>query len=216
MTEMPNHRRSFFPVCLNVSGKRCVVIGGGPVSLRKVKALLENGAEVEVVSPHLCPELSELSWINKIRTRQKEFEPGDIEEAFLVIAATDSRASNRDIAEEARRRRIPVNAVDDPETSDFIIPSYLNRGSLTIAVSTGGASPALSRKIRTALEDDFGAEYSQLTELVGEVRSELKRQGTIVDSEKWQQALDLDLLIEKLRSGQRDEAKSVLMKNLES
>ena len=205
----------YYPVFLDVYGKRCVVVGGGAVALRKVKALLEHGAMVEVVSPYLCPELNELATADIIKRRPKEYEPQDIKDAFLVIAATDEEATNREVADEANRRRILVNAVDQPDFSDFIVPSYFRRGALTIAISTNGTSPALARKIRTNLEQSFSEEYAHLIDMIREVRSELKERAINIDGESWQKALDLDLLIRLQQSGRRDEAKAILMHNLE-
>lgn len=206
----------YYPICLNVHDKRCVVVGGGTVALRKVKALLEHGAIVEVVSQNLCPELSELARANMLKAHLKDYEPQDIKDAFLVIAATNEEDTNKKVADEARRHEILVNAVDKPESSDFIVPSYFRRGALTIAISTDGASPALSRKVRTSLEQSFGEEYTRLTDLLQEARSELKRRAITINGDDWQKALDLDLLIELLQSGQRDEAKAILMHNLEA
>ena len=204
----------YYPICLDVYGKRCVVVGGGTVALRKVKTLLEHGAIVEVVSHNLCPELSELARANIIKAHPKDYEPQDIEDTFLVIAATDEEDTNKEIADEARRHKTLVNVVDRQGSSDFIVPSYFRRGALTIAISTNGASPALSRKLRTRLEQSFGEEYTHLTDLIREVRSELKKRTINIDGDDWQKALDLDLLIELLQSGQRDKAKAILMHNL--
>ena len=209
-------RNSYYPVFLSVRGKKCVVVGGGRVALRKVKALLEHGADVAVVSPALCPELSDLANAKKIRALLKEYEPGDIKGSFLTIAATTESDTNQKVANEARRQKILVNVVDSPEQSDFIVPAYLRRGALTIAVSTAGSSPALARKIRTRLEQDFGEEYTSLTDLIKEVRTESKKRAITISSDDWQRALDLDLLIELLRNGQRDKAKATLLANLET
>ena len=209
-------QHSYYPICLDICGKRCVVIGGGKVALRKVKTLLEYGAIVEVVSPYFHPELSELAMANIIKGHLKKYEPQDINDAFLVIAATGEEATNNEVADEARRHKILVNTVDKPESSDFIVPSYFRSGALTIAISTNGASPALSRKIRTNLEQSFGKDYASLTDLIKEVRSELRKKAININGDGWQKALDLDLLIELLQSGQRDEAKAILMHNLET
>ena len=111
---------------------------------------------------------------------------------------------------------ILVNVVDDPEHSDFIIPSYFSRGNVTIAISTSGKSPALARKIRSQLEKNFGTEYAQLALLASEVRSELRQQRIKVSNKAWQKALDLTLLIELLKEGQTQEAKDVMLKNLKA
>lgn len=205
----------YYPVFLNIRGKRCVVVGGGKVALRRVKVLLEHGADVEVVSPSLCPELGQLAKAQTITVLLKEYEPKDIEGAFIAIAATAESDTNQKVADEARRQKILVNVATSPEQSDFILPSYLRRGNLTIAVSTAHRSPALARKIRTRLEQDFGEEYASLADLIEEVRSELKKRAVVVSGNDWQRALDLDLLLELLRNGQRDKAKATLMVNLE-
>jgi siroheme synthase-like protein len=205
----------YYPIFLNIRGKRCVVVGGGPVALRKVKALLEHEANVEVISPELCPELSQLAKSRAIQVLQKNYNGGDLQGAFIAIAATDDGEINNKVAEEARAKGVLVNVVDDSEHSDFIVPSQLRRGDITIAVSTAGKSPALARKIRTRLEKDFGTEYASLALLVDEVRSELKRQGIKINGYSWQEAIDLDVLIELLRTGQDEKAKATLLANLE-
>jgi siroheme synthase-like protein len=115
---------------------------------------------------------------------------------------------------EARRQGALVNVVDEPGESDFIVPSFFRRGDLTLAVSTGGASPAFARKIRTWLEKSIGEDYSKLLSLVKEVRSELKRGKRAVSPEVWQEGLDLDLLIGFVRKGQKNKAKKLLLKRL--
>ncbi len=203
----------YYPVSLNIQGKRCVVIGGGEVALRKVKALLEHGASVQVVSPALCPELNQLATSRAIDVLHKEYEPGDLKDAFIAIAATTENDTNQKVADEARQKKILVNVADSRQQSDFIIPSYFRRGDLTIAVSTAGGSPALARKIRTGVEENFGEEYATLTSLVEEVRSQLKRRGITATGDDWQKALDLDLLVRLLQTGQREKAKATLLSN---
>jgi len=206
---------SYYPISLNIIGRRCVVVGGGQVALRKVKALLEHGAKVEVISPTLCPELHRLNTAKAISILHKEYEPGDLRGAFIAIAATAEADTNQKVADDARQQKTLVNVADSREQSDFIVPSYLCRGELTIAVSTAGRSPALARKIRTRLEKDLGEEYASLVVLIEEVRSELKKRSVKVSGDDWQQSLDLDLLVDLLRTGQREKAKAVLLGNLE-
>lgn len=206
----------YYPIFLNIRGKRCVVVGGGRVALRKVWVLLEHGANVEVISPALCPELSQLAEARTINVIRKGYEPGDLKGVFLTIAATTENDVNQKVAEEARQEKILVNVVDNAEQSDFIVPSCLRRGNFTIAVSTAGSSPALARKVRTRLEQDFGEEYTTLTNLIEAVRAELKKGAVIVSGDDWQKALDLDLLLELLRNGQQEKAKATLLGNLET
>jgi len=209
-----NRLASYYPIFLNISGRRCVVVGGGQVALRKVKALIECGADIEVISPDLCLELRRLAESREVRALNREYQSGDLRGAFVVIAATDNSDVNRKVAEEAKRNAALVNVVDDAENSDFIIPSYLRRGDVTVAISTAGKSPALARKIRTRLEKDLGNEYASLTNLIGEVRAEAKRQRIQVDGDDWQEALDLDLLLELLHSGESERARALLLTNL--
>lgn len=207
---------AYYPVFLNVKGRKCVVVGGGDVALRKVKVLLEPGADVEIISPDLCPELAKLAESGKIRALIKEYRPGNFKNAFIVIAATDNRGINQRVVAEARKRAVLVNAVDDAENSDFIVPSHLRRGELTIAVSTGGASPALARKIRSRLEKELGDEYALLASLISKVRSEVRRQKLEIDGDGWQEALDLDLLLDLLRKGEKEKARATLLSNLKA
>jgi siroheme synthase-like protein len=205
----------YYPIFLNISGKKCVVVGGGPVALRKVRALLEHGANVKVISPALCPELSQLGQDGTVRILRRDYVPGDLEDALITVAATDDSRVNGRVATEARKRGGLVNVVDDPQRSDFIVPSYLRRGDITIAVSTGGRSPALAQRIRAKLEESLGAEYASLALLVGEVRSELKQRGITVDSHDWQEVLDLDSLIYMVQAGRNDEVRALLFSSLE-
>ena len=211
---MKRNTGTYFPVFLDVRRKKCVVIGGGQVAFRKVRTLLDCGASVTVISPVLHPDLSELANKKSIQVIRRSYKSGDLKGAFIVIAATGTKETNRKVAKEAGRVGALVNVVDDPEPSDFIVPSVVRRGDLTIAISTGGMSPALARKIRTRLEDSFGEEYALLVSLVEEVRSTLRRKGIRVNAERWQNALDLDFLAQLLRTGQKDKAKAVLMKKL--
>ncbi len=207
---------AYYPVSLNISGRKCVVVGGGQVALRKVKALLEHGADVEVISPDLCPELVQLAGSGEIRVLAREYLAGDLRKAFVAIAATDDSETNRRVVAEARKGAVLVNVVDDAENSDFIVPSYLRRGEVTVAVSTSGRSPALARKIRIRLEKELGDEYASLAHLIGEVRAEVKREGMKVDGDRWQKALDLDLLLELISRGDEAEARAILLSNLKS
>lgn len=202
---------SYYPVFLDIAGKRCVVIGGGQVALRKVQTLLEYGAKVEVISPELCPELDA---VTEIHVSRRHYQLGDLKGAFLAIVATDNYGINHQIAREARSQAVLVNVVDDAEYCDFILPSLVRRGDMTIAVSTAGRSPALARKLRTRLEQDFGEEYAVLVRLIDEVRRDLKQRGITVDSETWQDALELDLLTGLVKLGQIEKAREILSRHL--
>jgi siroheme synthase-like protein len=206
----------YYPIFLNIKDKKCVVVGGGQVALRKVKMLLDGRANVFVISPNPHPEIIKLSKRKAIHLIQRDYKTGDLKEAVITLACTDVKEVNRKVADEAKKARVPVNVADDPERSTFITPSFFKRGNLTIAVSTAGVSPALARKIRTKLEKSFGKEYASLLSLIGEVRSKLKEKGRKVGTETWQEALDLDLLIQLVRSGQSKKAKAILLTKLQT
>lgn len=212
--KMSDQSTQYYPVFLNISGRRCIVVGGGQVALRKVRTLLEHGANITVISPELCPELDQLAENGEIEVRQQGYREGDLAGAFVVIAATDDGAINQQVVREAREIGALINVVDDADNSDFIAPSVVRRGDITIAISTAGRSPALARKLRTKLEEHFSDEYASLVNLVGEVRTEVRQQGIPVDNERWQEALNLDLLIGLLRQGEAEKAKSMLLSNL--
>ena len=206
----------YYPVFLNIKGRKCAVIGGGQVALRKVIILLEHGAKVKVISLELCSELASLAEKKRISVLNREYRNGDLKGVFVAIAATDSSIINQQVAREAREKSALVNVVDDASNSDFIAPSIVRRGEITIAISTSGQSPALARKLRTKLEKEFGKEYARLGRLLGEVRAEAKKQGIIVDGEGWQEAIDLNRLLELLKKGQDEQAKSSLLSNLKA
>jgi precorrin-2 dehydrogenase/sirohydrochlorin ferrochelatase len=157
----------YYPIYLDVKGKRCVVVGGGEVAYRKALSLKEAGAEVVAIAP----EFSKGLLAEKDLILLKQGYSGEcLAGAFLVIAATNDQEVNQKIWEDAQRHGLLVNVVDQPELCNFIVPSVVNRGELQISISTGGASPALARRIRQELESLFGPEYSELTRLLSELR----------------------------------------------
>ncbi len=162
----PHMSRMYYPIFLDLTGRPCVVIGGGSVAERKVRGLLECGARVRVVSPELTEALRGLVEDARIGCVARGYERGDLEGCFLVIAASDDPAVNEGVWEEASGLGILVNVADLPERCNFILPSVLRRGGLALAVGTGGASPALARKLRTDLEARFGPEYAGLVRVM--------------------------------------------------
>jgi len=206
--------KAYYPIFLNLSGKRCVVVGGGRVALRKVEALLAHGARVEVISPVLMPELEHLAQGGHIGALRRRYQAGDLKGVFLAIAATDERQTNLQVMKEARDATVLVNVANDAESSDFIVPSSMRRGDVTVAVSTGGRSPALARKIRTKLERELGDEYASLAILVGKARAQARQQGIRVGGEGWQEALDLELMLDMLKKGQEAKARAILLSHL--
>ncbi len=164
-----------YPIFLEVRGRLCLVVGGGAVAERKVRALLGQGATVRVVSPTLTPALAAEVTAGHVAHRNHAFAPADLEGAFLAFAATDDPAVNAAVAAAAEAARVPVNVADDPSRSTFLVPSTFQRGEVTVAVSTGGASPALAKRLRAELEEKVGEEYAALARLLGEARREVLR-----------------------------------------
>jgi len=206
----------YYPLLLNIQGKKCLVVGGGEVALRKAQMLVEYGAIVEIVSPSLCPGLKELVKDGAVRAVLKDYGPGDLDDALLVVAATDNAGINEKVAAEARKTGILVNVVDKPDISDFIVPSYFRHGAIIVAVSTSGKSPALARKIRAELERDLKAEYAQLAVIANEVRTELKQRGITVSGDDWQEVLNLNSLIELIRRHKNNEAREIMLTRLKT
>ncbi len=161
----------YFPVCLDIHQRRCIVVGGGRVAERKAKGLLEHGGRVEVISPELTPDLTNLQKEGRLHWLQRDYQDGDLAEAFLVIAATDDTSVQARVFAEAESRQIMVNVADVPKWCNFILPATARRGDLSISVSTGGKSPALAKRLRGEMEDHFGKEYGELTEILGNLRS---------------------------------------------
>ena len=161
---------SFYPICLDLAERPCVVVGGGRVAERKVSGLLSCSAQVTVISPELTDELLQRHSEGSIRWIKREFCPGDLEQAFLVIAATDDEETQKQVYEEAAKHNRLLNVADVPRRCNFILPATLRQGDLTISVSTAGKSPALAGKLRMELEKRFGKEYRVLVDILGAIR----------------------------------------------
>jgi precorrin-2 dehydrogenase/sirohydrochlorin ferrochelatase len=165
----------YYPVFLKVQDKVCLVAGGGSVAARKVKSLLECGATVRIVSPELTPTLRELVEQGRAGWVPEPYSEEALADAFLVVAATGDAAVNRQVAADCERRGLPANIVDAPELCSFVVPAVVRRGELVIAVSTGGASPALARRIREQLEAQFDETYSVLPAALGAARDYIRQ-----------------------------------------
>ena len=180
---------SYFPIYLEMTGRRCLVIGGGAVAERKVFNLMEVGAEVCVLSPDATENILRWSKAKSVEFIPRRYQPGDLAEFELAFVATDDREVSAQVFNEGRSLGVWVNAADDPAHSDFILPSVLRRGDLTVAVSSGGRSPALARTIREELELYFTDDYRLLAKLAAEVRDELRARAIQVPFETWRRAL---------------------------
>ena len=171
---------SMYPVTLKLAGKFCTVVGGGSVAVRKVKSLLEQGAEVTVISPALDEELIAIQ--EQFVWRNSMYQDGMLKGSFLVIAATDSRDVNHAVYEWCEEHQVLVNVVDSLQESSFTVNAMVQRGDFMLAVSTSGISPAVSKKVREDLELQYGPEYGTMLEILEEAREEALR--TIEDASK--------------------------------
>jgi precorrin-2 dehydrogenase/sirohydrochlorin ferrochelatase len=163
----------YYPVYLDIQNRKCLVVGGGSVGTRKVKMLLKCGATVTVISQVVSEQLKTLADSTAITLHQRSYRSSDLTGIFLVIGATDDEHLNRQISEDANRLNLLCNIADQPQYCNFILPSIVNRGDLTISVSTSGKSPALAKKLRKNLEDQFGDEYAIVLQLMGAIRKNL-------------------------------------------
>jgi len=203
--------KSHYTVCVDLHGKDCLVVGGGEVARRKAAALNDAGACLVVVSPELESVLEYMAFQKEIEWRKREFKPEDVEGVFLAVAATDDRRVNHTIAELCREKRILCNVVDTPDEGSFIVPSTVERGPMTIAVSTSGISPTLAASIRQELEMAYGEEYGIFLEIMASLRPLVMEEFAspqirqkIFDRMISSRALSL------LRNGMRDEARKEL------
>ena len=199
-----------FPIYADVVGKRCVVVGGGKVAERKVADLLAANAQICVVSPDVTPILERQAAENVIEWRDAPYSSTHLEGAWLVFAATNVRAVNAQVSQDALARRCFVNVADAPEESGFLVPSVVRRGDLCLSVSTGGNNPLLARKLSQELQAQYGPEYGLLVELLGQMRIYVKTRTT----EPGQRRYALSQLIEHevelralLKAGSMDEAR---------
>lgn len=204
-----------YPIFLNLQEKRCLVVGGGEVALRKIQSLLKGGARVAVVAPSATESMRQMASSGQIVLSLREYRESDLEGAFLVIAATNDRKINSTVSVDARRRGVLVNVVDSPGECDFYVPSVVVRGDLVLAISTGGKSPALARKIREDLERAYGPEYDRFLSLMGIVRRKVMAEGASADQKK--QRMDALLrsgLLEAIRRNDVEEIDKILQKTL--
>ena len=205
-----------YPISLEVSGRRAVVIGRMAVAQGKAEGLLQAGAQVTVIAEGPGRVLDKLEREAGATVKRRKYEPGDLEGAFVCVAASDDPETRAAIHAEARWRRVLVNVMDDVPHCDFAAPAVVRRGDLAIAISTGGRSPALARRLREELSEQFDSRWAELLDLLGEVRTE-----TLPDlpdygerARRWQEALDVDVLLRLLGQGKRREARAFLLGRL--
>jgi precorrin-2 dehydrogenase/sirohydrochlorin ferrochelatase len=194
----------YYPVYLDVQSRRCLVVGGGRVGTRKVGTLLQCGAEVTVISREATSELAQMAEQGLIDLQLRDFRSSDLDRIFLVIGATDDQALNRKVHREADAAQRLCNIADQPDLCNFVLPSIVNQGHLSIAISTAGKSPAFAKFLRRQLQDQFGPEYGVMLDLMGAVRQRLLAQAHAPEQHKpLFEKLIQGGLLELIRGGDR-------------
>jgi len=204
-----------YPVCLQLTDKLCVVVGGGGVAERKVKEVLSQHGRVRLISPEVTPFLQQLVDDALIEWFPRGYSKSDLAGAFLVFAATSNRSVQDKVVEDAREENLLVNVADQPEACDFHVPASIHRGELTIAISTNGKSPAMAAMVRKRLEQQIGEEFGVLVELIAEIRKQVLA-GTANQKDKrilFQKILDDDIL-GWIEQGQWDKVEAHIQKVL--
>lgn len=202
----------YYSISVDLRNKNCLVIGGGNVALRKAQSLLDCGARVRLIGTDIIPEVKDLKKIYKYFTcTVKPYGVQDLRSIFLVIAATDNTETNKRITTDTTIRGILINVVDKPRLCNFIVPSVLRRGDLSVSISTGGISPALARMVRLDLEKYFGNEYGDLLAILRSVRPRIVR---LPDKNKkiiWKKIINKTLL-DRIRKKGKKEVQSFIEK----
>ena len=203
----------YYPAFIDVRGRDCVVIGGGDLGEEKVVKLLECDATVVVISPNVTSRVRELAGEGKVEWIRRDYEDGDLERAFIAIANTGDSEMDRRIYREAEERNVILNVVDVTHLCTFIAPSVARRGEVTVATSTGGASPALARTFREKLEGSRILEYADLAPVLSDARAELRRMGLRVPPDHWQTCITEELL-DMVQAGKTEKAYNTLIEGL--
>lgn len=201
----------YYPVHLDINNRKVLVVGGGSVGTRKVKTLLDCGARVTVVSPEVSRQLRELAASGDIKLAERSYQSEDLNGVFVVIGATDDETLNQQISSDADRLNTLCNIADRPEVCNFILPSIVQRDDLVITISTSGQSPALAKKLRKALENQFGEEYGTLLQLMGAIRKKLLQQAHKPEAHKplFEQLINSDLIV-MIQAGKTEEIDMLL------
>ena len=203
----------YYPAFIDVRGRDCVVIGGGDLGEEKVVKLLECDARVIVISSNVTSKVRELADEGKVEWIMRDYRDGDLERAFIAIANTGDSEMDKRIYREAEERNVILNVVDVTHLCTFIAPSVARRGEVTVATSTGGASPALARTFREKLESSRILEYADLAPVLSDARAELRRRGLRVPPDHWQMCITEELL-DTVQAGKTEKAYNTLIEGL--
>ena len=213
---MPRKNFPYYPIFIDVENRDVVIVGGGAVCARKAEAMMRYGARVTVVAPEITAEIAQWATGGRITLRRKTYDQSDLDGASIVIASTDDACVNGRVARDCRRRKIPVNVVDVTHLCEFIVPAIVELGSIQLAVSTGGKSPALARTLKEDLKKLVGPEYAELNDLLGTLRPSAKEVlATDADRKKFFDGILARGVLQMLREGRKKEAYDVVARACE-
>jgi siroheme synthase-like protein len=204
---VPRKKYPYYPIYLDIEDRDVLIVGGGGVCARKAETMMKYGARVTIVSPEVTAEIAEWERAGALRVTRAPYSESELDGRAIVIASTDDPCVNARVARDCRRRRIPVNVVDVTHLCEFIVPAIVERGSVQIAISTGGRSPALARTLKEDLQRFVGPEYAAVNDLLGTLRKSAKRVlPTDVDRKRFFDGIIAAGILDMLRAGQRREA----------
>ncbi|MEA2239374.1 MAG: precorrin-2 dehydrogenase [Thermoanaerobaculia bacterium] len=210
-------RFPYYPIYIDIEDRAVLIVGGGNVCARKAETMMRYGARVTIVSPDVTEEIAGWERDGKLVLQRKRYEDADLEGASIVIASTDDPCVNARVARDCRRRRIPVNVVDVTHLCEFIVPAIIEKGSVQIAISTGGKSPALGRTLKEELQRTIGPEYAEVNDLLGTLRKSAKRVlPTDVDRKHFFDGIIAAGILDMLREGRRREAYESIVRACEA
>lgn len=208
---------NYYPIMIDLTNKRCLVVGGGKIAERKIESLLASKADVVVISPALTKRIADLAAAGKVAAMLRNYETGDTEGAYLVIAASSDSVVNERVRDEAMAADRLISVVDKPEKGSFILPAVFTRGKLQVAVSTSGASPTLARDIVSELKAEYGPEYEVYLDFLNEFRLNVRR---LVNDAEHRQTLAREIVridvLGRIRSGDFMRFRNDLFRKLEA
>lgn len=197
----------YYPIYIDIEDRAVLIVGGGAVCARKAETMMRYGGRVTIVSPEITDEIAAWESDGALDVRRKMYEESDLDGASIVIASTDDQCVNARVARDCRRRRIPVNVVDVTHLCEFIVPAIIEKGSIQIAISTGGKSPALARTLKEDMQRMIGPEYAEVNDLLGTLRKSAKSVlPTDVDRKRFFDGIIAAGVLDLLREGRRREA----------
>lgn len=207
----------YYPIYLDIEERPVLIVGGGEVCTRKAETMLKYGGRVTIVSPAFTEEIEQWASAGRVQLRRKWYDESDLDGAAIVIASTDDRCVNARVARDCRRRKIPVNVVDVTHLCEFIVPAIIESGSIQVAISTGGKSPAVARTLKEDLKRLIGDEYAEANDVLGTLRPGAKKiLPTDVDRKRFFDGIIAAGILEMLRDGKRAEAYQTIARACEA